>query len=55
MDPDGYCRGRFIELAPIEVVPNQDSFGRTAHWLAHISLNHLTESLYPPNPGGERG
>lgn len=38
MELDRYCKERFIEL-----VPNQNSFGHMAPWLAHPKFNHLAE------------
>lgn len=36
---DGYCRERFLEL-----VPNQNSLGHMAPWLAQEELRHLAET-----------
>jgi hexosaminidase len=38
MELDRYCRDRFVDL-----VPNQNSFGHMAPWLADHRLNHLAE------------
>lgn len=38
MELDRCCKERFIEL-----VPNQNSFGHMAPWLAHPKFNHLAE------------